>query len=103
MSTAPVNIGMMEAVPVELRGVAMGVAALSSHLLGDLIPPVLVGTLLDATGSLVPGMWMVSLWTIWCVLFWYFAYLKATAPCSDSLAAADGGGLDSSRDRLASS
>lgn len=72
-STAPANIAMMEAVSPDQRGLALGLCTLASHLLGDLIPPVLVGYIADATGSLSGGMWLLVLWLLWSVLFWSLA------------------------------
>merc|ERR1711941_217984 len=74
MATTPVNVGMMEVMPAHLRGLALGLCTTGTHLLGDLIPPALIGRIKDATGSLVPGAWILSLWPIWCILFWGTAY-----------------------------
>merc|ERR1712032_1696601 len=52
MSTAPCVIGMMEAVPLESRGIAMGLASFGAHTFGDVLSPLLVGALKDKFGSL---------------------------------------------------
>jgi len=75
-ATAPANIAMMEAVSPDQRGLALGHCTLASHLLGDLIPPVLVGYIADMTGSLRPGMWLLVLWLLWSVLFWSMAEVQ---------------------------
>mmetsp|Transcript_29848 Transcript_29848/g.85438 ORF Transcript_29848/g.85438 Transcript_29848/m.85438 type:complete len:517 (-) Transcript_29848:237-1787(-) len=75
-ATAPANIAMMEAVPPSQRGLALGLCTLASHLLGDLIPPVLVGHIADVTGSLRVGMWLLVLWLLWSVLFWFLALIR---------------------------
>jgi len=78
-ATAPANIAMMEAVTPAQRGLALGLCTLASHLLGDLIPPVLVGYIADATGSLSAGMWLLVLWLWWSVVFWSMATVKTNA------------------------
>mmetsp|Transcript_93318 Transcript_93318/g.290979 ORF Transcript_93318/g.290979 Transcript_93318/m.290979 type:complete len:525 (+) Transcript_93318:80-1654(+) len=75
-STAPANIAMMEAVGPAQRGLALGLCTLASHALGDLVPPVLVGYIADATGSLIPGMWLLALWLLWSALFWSAALVR---------------------------
>eukprot|EP00927_Polykrikos_kofoidii_P062964 TRINITY_DN57777_c0_g1_i1.p1 TRINITY_DN57777_c0_g1~~TRINITY_DN57777_c0_g1_i1.p1 ORF type:complete len:510 (+),score=39.42 TRINITY_DN57777_c0_g1_i1:53-1531(+) len=77
MSTAPVNIAMMETVPTNLRGLALGICTFVMHLLGDLSPPLLIGYLRDVTASLRLGVWLLSTWLVWCVLFWGVAVLLA--------------------------
>lgn len=73
MSTAPVNVAMMEAIPSEYRGLALGICTTTTHLLGDTISPALIGWVKDKTGSLVGGVWLLSIWPIWCVIFWGMA------------------------------
>jgi len=74
---APSVIAMMECVPGNLRGLAMALNALGIHLLGDLISPVLVGQIADATGSLRQGVWLLSGWTVLGVLFNVIACIPA--------------------------
>eukprot|EP00415_Alexandrium_ostenfeldii_P001602 UN1602 len=85
-STAPCNIAMMEAVDPLQRGLALGLCTLACHLFGDLIPPVLVGYIADATGSLVPGMWLLVLWLLWSVLFWLLALVQIKREAARALA-----------------
>jgi len=74
MGTAPLMVATMESVPSEFRGIAMGMCTLSSHLLGDLFSPTLVGKVADATGSLRVGLICLSLWSAWCPIMWGVAY-----------------------------
>jgi len=74
MGTYPINLGMMEAVPQQARGISLGVATLMSHALGDLLPPTLIGMLVDASHSLRLGMFIMGLWGIWPVLLWSIAF-----------------------------
>jgi len=74
MSTTPVNVAMMEAMPPHLRSLALGICTFAIHLLGDAVSPMLVGKVRVLTGSLVPGVWMLSLWTGWSVLCWGLAW-----------------------------
>lgn len=62
-------IAMMESVPASLRGLAMATNSLISHALGDLISPVLVGQVKDATGSFRDAIWLLSGWSVFMVLF----------------------------------
>jgi len=73
MLTAPANIAMMDAVAPCYRGLALGVCTMGSHLMGDVLSPVLVGKIRDASGgSLVPGVYFLGLWTLWIIFFWSF-------------------------------
>merc|ERR1712107_172097 len=74
MGTYPINLGMMEAVPQQARGISLGVSTLMSHALGDLLPPTLIGMLVDASHSLRLGMFIMGLWGIWPVLLWSIAF-----------------------------
>lgn len=83
MASYPANLGMMEAVPPQARGLSLGVATLMSHALGDLIPPVLIGMLVDRTHTLRPGMLILALWGIWPILLWSVAFCIARSRRSD--------------------
>eukprot|EP00927_Polykrikos_kofoidii_P061020 TRINITY_DN55910_c0_g1_i1.p1 TRINITY_DN55910_c0_g1~~TRINITY_DN55910_c0_g1_i1.p1 ORF type:complete len:491 (+),score=66.95 TRINITY_DN55910_c0_g1_i1:129-1601(+) len=76
MSTAPVNVGIMEAVPENLRGLALGISTFGMHMLGDLIPPMLIGYMRDVSSSLRPGIWLLSAWLVWCVIAWGSALVR---------------------------
>jgi len=73
MSTAPVNVAMLEASPSNLRGLAMGICTTATHLLGDVISPVAIGKVNDLTGSLLLGVWILAMWPVWSILFWKMA------------------------------
>lgn len=73
MSTAPVNVAMMEAMPSELRGLAMGICTTLTHCLGDVLSPVLIGKVKDWCDDLTPGIWLLALWPLWSVVFWGWA------------------------------
>lgn len=77
MGTAPLMIAMMESVPADLRGLAMGMMTFGSHLLGDLFSPVLVGQVATTAGSLRYGIACLSVWSIWCPIMWGAAYRLA--------------------------
>lgn len=77
MGTAPLMVSMMDSVPSDLRGLAMGTATFGSHLLGDLFSPVLVGQVAHATGSLRYGIACLCIWSVWCPIMWGTAYCFA--------------------------
>ena len=93
-STVTINVGLMGAVPHELRPLAVGVGVLLTHALGDVPSPAVVGALLDAwsplqcaagavTGDCIScprsprGLQGVLLattaWLMWPVLLWVWA------------------------------
>lgn len=72
-TTAPVNISMMEIVEKDHRGLAMGMCTLASHVLGDLVSPAIVGEIVDATGNLKLGVWILAGWLVWTVICWALA------------------------------
>jgi uncharacterized membrane protein YeaQ/YmgE (transglycosylase-associated protein family) len=82
MGTAPLMIAMMDSVPGDLRGFAMGMMTFGSHLLGDLLSPVLVGQIALELGSLRYGIACLSAWSIWCPVFWCAAYCLASRKLS---------------------
>lgn len=63
LSTSPINVALLQSVPVELRASAMAGSIFAIHLLGDMISPPLVGAISDATGSLATGMWLLPVAT----------------------------------------
>merc|ERR1719183_2289184 len=70
MSTAPVNVAMMEAMPSNLRGLAMGICTTATHCLGDVISPILIGKVKDwNNGDLSLGIWLLGLWPLWSVFY----------------------------------
>jgi MFS family permease len=50
LSTGPVNVVIVDAVPVGVRAMAMAVSIFAIHLLGDAISPPIVGWLADRNG-----------------------------------------------------
>merc|ERR1711871_1857133 len=75
LSTAPCIVGMMEAVQLDSRGIAMGLSSFGSHIFGDVLSPLVVGFLTDKYNSLVPGMWVLAGWGVLTILFWGMASL----------------------------
>jgi len=86
IAAAPCVVGMMAAVPLECRGIAMGLASFGSHIFGDVLSPFVVGLLKDWKGSLVPGMWLLVLWILLPMFFWGLASLSSLGlPTSTSV------------------
>jgi len=50
LSTGPVNVVIVNVVPVGGRAMAMAVSIFAIHLLGDAISPPIIGVLADITG-----------------------------------------------------
>jgi len=74
MSTAPVNVAIMESMPTNLRGLAMAITTTVTHCLGDVISPVFIGKVTDwCNGDLSLGMWILALWPIWSIFYWGWA------------------------------
>ena len=74
MSTAPVNVAIMEAMPPNLRGLAMAITTTLTHLLGDVISPVFIGKVKDwCNDNLTFGMWILALWPAWSIFYWGWA------------------------------
>lgn len=75
MTTSPCNIGVMDVVPNELRGFALGMTTIGAHFFGDLLSPVIVGKIRTASdGSLRPGMFVLGGWIFWAICLWGAAY-----------------------------
>ncbi len=71
LSTGPINVVIVSAVPADVRAMAMAVSIFVIHALGDAISPPLIGLLADARGLalavlIVPAALAVSgvIWTI---------------------------------------
>jgi MFS transporter, Spinster family, sphingosine-1-phosphate transporter len=58
LSTSPINVVILQGVPVELRASAMALSIFAIHLFGDMISPPLVGAISDAS-SLRAGMFVL--------------------------------------------
>eukprot|EP00811_Abedinium_folium_P028394 NODE_4391_length_1897_cov_10.314689.p1 GENE.NODE_4391_length_1897_cov_10.314689~~NODE_4391_length_1897_cov_10.314689.p1 ORF type:complete len:450 (-),score=48.69 NODE_4391_length_1897_cov_10.314689:417-1766(-) len=86
----PLVVAIMGTVDPELRGLAITLANLFSHVFGDFWPPPVVGYIQDRTGSLHGGAILMTWWILWCVLFTGLASLRlsrrhprAGSPVSD--------------------
>jgi fucose permease len=69
-----INATFMNVVEVGMRARAFGVAILTSHLLGDVISPPLIGTISDHTGSLPLGVALVPLSLLVGALIWLYGW-----------------------------
>eukprot|EP00746_Dinoflagellata_sp_MGD_P082600 gnl/MRDRNA2_/MRDRNA2_32803_c0_seq1.p1 gnl/MRDRNA2_/MRDRNA2_32803_c0~~gnl/MRDRNA2_/MRDRNA2_32803_c0_seq1.p1 ORF type:complete len:442 (+),score=30.04 gnl/MRDRNA2_/MRDRNA2_32803_c0_seq1:22-1326(+) len=76
MSTSPVNVAIMESVPMDCRGAAMALTNSLIHLFGDLPSPILVGVIADYT-SLLVGVAVLAAWVNWAAPLWFFANVVA--------------------------
>jgi fucose permease len=56
MSTSPISVSLIEAVPAHAQTTAMAIAIFFCHILGDAISAPLIGLISDHTGSLQSGM-----------------------------------------------
>jgi sugar phosphate permease len=56
ISTSPINVALIEAVPSQAQTTAMAIAIFLCHILGDAISSPLIGLISDASGSLQKGM-----------------------------------------------
>jgi len=70
MATSPINVVILQGVPVELRASAMALSIFAIHLLGDLISPPLIGAISDRwslQGAMVvlPIALAVAAWAWW--------------------------------------
>ena len=74
LSTGPINVVIVSAVPADVRAMAMAVSIFVIHALGDAISPPLIGLLADARGLalavlIVPAALAVS-GAIWTMTAW---------------------------------
>lgn len=56
LSTSPINVALIEAVPAQAQTTAMAISIFLCHILGDAISAPLIGWVSDRTGSLQEGM-----------------------------------------------
>eukprot|EP00812_Abedinium_dasypus_P015451 NODE_9079_length_355_cov_81.650000.p2 GENE.NODE_9079_length_355_cov_81.650000~~NODE_9079_length_355_cov_81.650000.p2 ORF type:complete len:90 (+),score=22.66 NODE_9079_length_355_cov_81.650000:3-272(+) len=70
---APLHVAVMTAVEPELRVLALALAGLFGHGLGDFLSATVVGHIKDETGSLHGGVILMTWWILWGVLFWGLA------------------------------
>lgn len=74
---APINAALLSIAPTSLRSLAISIAILVFHLLGDLSSPFLFGYVSDqilaAGGDMRLSMALLSSWLLWAVLFWLAA------------------------------
>jgi MFS transporter, Spinster family, sphingosine-1-phosphate transporter len=69
LSTGPINVVIVNVVPVGARAMAMAVSIFASHLLGDAVSPPLIGWLADAEG-LARAVLIVPIAVALCGLLW---------------------------------
>jgi len=77
LSTSPVNIALMRAVPVERRASAMAANVFAIHLLGDLWSAALLGLFLDHIVTQV-AMMALPLTFAWSAYLWWPRRREAT-------------------------
>jgi predicted MFS family arabinose efflux permease len=75
LSTSPINVAIMHAVPSRFKTTAMALSILACHLLGDAISSPLIGQISDATGSLNKGMMVTLPAAFLAGVFWFIAVL----------------------------
>ncbi len=80
ISTSPINIAIMNAVPTKYQTSAIAFAILACHLLGDAISSPLIGQISDATSSLNKGMMITLPVTFLIVIFWSLAVWTEKKP-----------------------
>ncbi|MBA3454558.1 MAG: MFS transporter [Deltaproteobacteria bacterium] len=70
LSTSPINVIMLRAVPAYMRASAMAVAIFSIHLFGDLWSPSLLGLMMDYAPIVIAMMALPMLFAIAGALWW---------------------------------
>src|SRR5882757_8592522 len=70
LSTSPINVVILQGVPVELRASAMALSIFAIHLFGDLISPPLIGKLSD-TWSLGKAMFVLPMALVLGTIAWW--------------------------------
>ncbi len=75
LSTAPINVVILQGVPVELRSSAMALSIFAIHLFGDLISPPLIGKLSD-TFSLGKAMFVLPVALVLGTIAWWRGSVK---------------------------
>jgi MFS family permease len=70
MATSPINVVILQGVPMELRASAMALSIFAIHLLGDLISPPLIGAIsdtwsLEAAVFVLPVALAIAAWAWW--------------------------------------
>jgi hypothetical protein len=71
LSTSPINVAILEAVPEAYRNSAMAISIFAAHILGDAISAPLIGEISDRTGSLQNGILICTPVILLSSLFWY--------------------------------
>ena len=75
VSTAPINVVILQGVPEELRASAMALSIFAIHLFGDLISPPLIGKLSD-TFSLGKAMFVLPVALVLGTIAWWRGSVK---------------------------
>jgi MFS family permease len=70
LSTSPINVVILGAVPTEFRASAMALSIFAIHLFGDMVSPPLVGKLSDAF-SLQAAMFVLPVALVVATVFWW--------------------------------
>jgi MFS family permease len=78
VSTAPINVVILQGVPEELRASAMALSIFAIHLFGDLISPPLIGKLSD-TWSLGKAMFVLPVALVLGSIAWWRGSVKEPA------------------------
>jgi sugar phosphate permease len=77
-TASPINSAVIWSVPFRLSPLACSLSIMFIHILGDAISPAIIGALLDATKqNWTLTMTLNTLWLIWSVLFWAWAWQAA--------------------------
>jgi MFS family permease len=79
LSTSPINVVILQAVPEHLRASAMAVSIFAIHLLGDMISPPLIGAISDRA-SLRLGMFVLPAALALATAVWWWGSAPVRAP-----------------------
>ncbi len=71
LSTSPINVALLHAVPERFRNSGMAIAIFLCHVLGDAISSPLIGKVSDVTGSLQAGILVCTPVILLSAIFWW--------------------------------
>ena len=89
-TTAGVNGALLWSIPSEHRSMALGLSVLFIHALGDVPSPIAIGLIDDVYKKPVFTMSVTTLWLLWALFFWCFAYCYAMGQTCHPCARKDG-------------